>query len=920
MLGRQSAITVLALIVLALAACAEKPAYEDPSLPIDVRAHDLLTRMTLEEKVSQTRYDAPAIPRLGIPAYNWWSEALHGVARAGKATVFPQAIGLAATFDDSLMHSVATAISDEARAKHAAFVRRGRRDIYQGLTFFSPNINIFRDPRWGRGQETYGEDPMLTSRMGVAFVRGMQGDDPHWLKTLATAKHYAVHDGPEPARHSMSMDPSEQDLWSTYLPAFESTVHAGAASVMCAYSAFRGTPDCASDVLLDTILRGRMGFGGYVVSDCWALNDFFKQHHFTDSQVKAAALALKAGTDLNCGDSYPKLVDVVNQGLATEAEVDTAVLRLLKARLRLGLFADSGVVPWDTIPYDVVASPAHRALALRAARESIVLLKNDGVLPLSKSLGTVAVIGPDARAYDVLVGEYNGTPVAWSYPVKGIRKVLAPSGGRVVYAVGSELADGVKRLIRIPADRLAPSGDGETGRQGDRGTAGGRRDSGVRQPSGGPPASGTGSAPGVRSSGLRGQYFDNIDFTGAPAFTRVDSVIDFTWLDDTPVTGLLADSFAVRWTGRLTAPVSGVYRIGFTAMNRAKVWFQDSLRLDYADRHVPQKRTFDVRLEADRSYLIGIDYSNYGPNPEAHLVWAVPGRNLAGEALAAARQADAVVLVLGLSPSLVGEENDVELPGFNHGDRTILGLPAPQQALLEKVAALGKPTVLVLMSGSALAVPWAAEHVDAIVQAWYPGEAGGEALADMLFGDVNPSGRLPVTVYRSVKDLPPFRDYDMDGRTYRYFEGAPLYPFGYGLSYTTFAYANLRVPAQLNGGAGDGAAAAGGTATDSVVVDVTNTGERAGDEVVQLYVAHPDARFRVPIRALKDFKRIHLAAGETRTVRFALDAAALSVVDPEGKTVLLPGAVTISVGGEQPGQAVRAATTGVVSRTVRISP
>ncbi|MEJ2186610.1 MAG: glycoside hydrolase family 3 C-terminal domain-containing protein [Gemmatimonadota bacterium] len=922
------ALTVLALVMAMAASCARKPAgppYRDTALPIDVRARDLLSRMTLKDKVSQTRYDAPAIPRLGIPAYNWWSEALHGVARAGKATVFPQAIALAATFDDSLMYTVATAISDEARAKHAAFVRRGRRDIYQGLTFFSPNINIFRDPRWGRGQETYGEDPVLTSRMGVAFVRGMQGDDPRWLKTLATAKHYAVHDGPEPERHSMSMDPSEQDLWSTYLPAFQATAHAGAASVMCAYSAFRGTPDCASDVLLDSILRGRMGFGGYVVSDCWALNDFYKQHHFTDTQVKAAALALKAGTDLNCGDSYPKLVDAVNQGLATEAEVDTAVLRLLRARLRLGLFADSGVVPWDTLPYDVVASPAHRALALRAARESIVLLKNDGVLPLKKSLGTVAVVGPDARAYDVLVAEYNGTPERWSYPVEAIRDALAASGGRVVYAVGSELADGVKRLVRIPADRLEPSraseasndretggveasrasahsNDGETGGRGDGGISGGSRDPGGRRPSGGPQETGT-------RFGLRGEYFGNNDFSGAPAFTRVDSVIDFTWLDDTPVTGLLADSFAVRWTGRVTAPVSGVYRIGFTAMNAAKVWFQDSLRLDYADRHVPQKRTFDVRLEAGRSYPIRIDYLNYGPNPEAHLVWAVPDRDLEGEALRAAREADAVVLVLGLSPSLVGEENGVELPGFNHGDRTTLGLPAPQQALLKKVAALGKPTVLVLMSGSALAVPWAAEHVDAIVQAWYPGEAGGEAIADVLFGDVSPAGRLPVTVYRSVKDLPPFQDYGMDGHTYRYFKGTPLYPFGYGLSYTTFAYSNLRVPEQLTGGPGD-----------SVVVDVTNAGKRAGEEVVQLYVSHPDAPFRVPIRALKDFRRIHLEPGETRTVSFPLDSAALSVVGRDGKTVVLPGSVLISVGGQQPLQSVRAATTGVVTRTVRIVP
>ncbi len=850
-----------------------RPAYLDTSLPIDVRARALLPRMTLAEKVSQMRYDAPAVPRLGIPAYNWWSEALHGVARAGKATVFPQAIGLAATFDDSLMHGVAVAISDEARAKHAAFVRRGRRDIYQGLTFFAPNINIFRDPRWGRGQETYGEDPLLTSRMGVAFVRGMQGDDPRWLKTIATAKHYAVHDGPEPLRHVMSMNPDMQDLWSTYLPAFQATVHAGVGSVMCAYSAFRGVPDCASDALLGTFLRGSMGFRGYVVSDCWALNDFYKTHHYTDTQVKAAALAVKAGTDLNCGDTYPKLVDAVHLGLATEAQVDTAVLRLLRARLRLGLFAAPGTLPWDTIPYSVVASPAHRALALRAARESIVLLKNDGTLPLSPSLGTVAVIGPDARAYDVLVGEYNGTPVDPSYPADAIARLMARHGGRTMYALGSGLAKGVPRYVRIPSDRLVPA-------EGD-----------------------------AKHGGLRGAYFGNMRFRGAPAFTRTDSTIDFRWLDHTPVTGMLADSFAVRWTGRIVAPVTGTYRIAFTAMNGAKVWFEDSLRIDFRDRHTPDTHTFDVDLVAGHSYPLRIDYINYGPNPEAHLAWSVPGRDLAGEALAAARKADAVVMVLGLSPHLEGEENNVEVPGFDRGDRTTLGLPAPQLELLKNVTALGKPTVLVLMSGSAVAVPWAARHVNAIVQAWYPGEAGGEAIADVLFGRADPGGRLPVTVYRSVRDLPSFENYNMDGRTYRYFRRAPLYPFGYGLSYTRFTYANLRLPDRLTGGP-----------ADSVKVDVTNAGTRAGDEVVQLYVAHPGAPFRVPIRALKGFRRIHLEPGQTRMVRFALDRGALGVVDPAGKTVVPEGPVTISVGGEQPGQEVTASTTGVLERTSSIRP
>ncbi len=849
------------------------PAYRNLSLPVEARARDLVGRMTLEEKVSQTRYDAPAIARLEIPAYNWWSEALHGVARAGKATVFPQAIGLAATFDDSLVLAVARATADEARAKHAAFVSRGLRDINQGLTFFTPNINIFRDPRWGRGQETFGEDPFLTARMGVAFVRGLQGDDPRWLETLATAKHYAVHNGPEPERHEMNMEPSEQDLWATYLPAFQATVQeAGVASVMCAYSAFRGLPDCANDALLGDILRDRWGFRGYVVSDCWALNDFYKTHGFTRTQVEAAALALRAGTDLNCGDSYPKLVDAVRSGLVDEGAVDRAVVRLMEARLRLGLFQEPGALPWDTIPYDVVAGPRHGALALEAARKSLVLLKNDGVLPFEGDPGTVAVLGPDARAYDVLVSEYNGTPRSPSYPVDAIRARAEAAGGRVLFAEGSELARGVPRLTTIPSSALTPA-----------------------------------SGPG---GGLRGEYFAGAAFDSGPHLTRLDSVVDFTWLDDTPVSGLLADTFSVRWAGFLTPPESGDYRIGLTAMTGARMWFQDTLRLEFQDRFVPPTRSFDAHLEAGMSYRLRIEYRNSGPNPEAHLEWTRLDRDRRAEALAAVRAADRVVLVLGLSPNLEGEENDVGVPGFQGGDRTTLSLPAPQEELLRDVVTLGKPTVLVLASGSALAVPWAAENVDAILQAWYPGEAGGRAIADVLFGDAVPAGRLPVTLYRSVEDLPDFADYSMDGRTYRYFRGEPLYPFGYGLSYTTFGYSGLRVPDTLSG-----------NPSDTLWVDVTNSGNRAADEVVQLYVEHPDAPFRVPVRELRGFRRVHLAPGDTRTVGFALDRSVLGVVDPQGRSVVLQGDVILSVGGQQPGQEgrLRASTTQVLSARARVT-
>lgn len=847
-----------------LAACAVR-SERDAVQAAAEHARALVGQMTLEEKVSQLRYDAPAIPRLGIPAYNWWSEALHGVARAGPATVFPQAIGLAATFDDSLMHAVASAISDEARAKYTAFVRAGQRDIYEGLTFFSPNINIFRDPRWGRGQETFGEDPYLSGRMGVAFVRGMQGEDPRYLKTLATSKHFAVHSGPEPLRHTADENPSAQDLWDTYLPAFEATVREGhVGSVMCAYSAFRGSPDCASPTLLDSILRGRMGFQGYVVSDCWAIADFFQTHKVVKTEVEAAALGLARGTDLNCGVAFRLLATAVQQGLVAEAAVDTAVVRLLTARFRLGVLGEVSV-PWDTIPYAVVGSAAHRALALRAAHESIVLLKNDGVLPLDSGVRTVAVIGPNARNYEVIVGNYHGTPRAVSYIPDAIRQRLGV-GGRVIVTQGSELAEGVPTLVPIPAAQLsAPEAVG----------------------------------------GLRAEYYTNATAAGAPVTVRVDSGVDFTWLDHPPVGEGVVDSFAVRWSGAITAPAAGTYRIGLVAMNRARFFFRDSLMFSFSTRHEPETRSFTVRLQAGRSYPVRIEFDNWGPNPEAHLVWSPPHGDLQTEAVAAAGQADAVVLVLGLSPTLEGEESGLEIPGFAGGDRTTLGLPAPQQALMQAVAAVGKPTVLVLTTGSAVALPWAEEHVPAIVEAWYPGEVGGLAVADVLFGDYNPAGRLPVTFYRSVNDLPPFTDYAMRGRTYRYFEGMPLYPFGFGLSYTTFRYTSLRLPASIRANAGA-----------TVSVDVTNAGSRAGDEVVQVYLAHRGAPFGVPLRTLKAFRRIHLAAGETRTVPFTLSRDALAVVDPMGQKVVLAGTVEIAIGGGQPGARGQAGTVG----TARITP
>ena len=579
-------------------------------------------------------------------------------------------------------------------------MRTGSRRRYQGLTFWSPNINLFRDPRWGRGQETYGEDPFLTGRLAVQFIRGMQGDDPKYLKTVATVKHFAVHSGPEPERHQFDAVVSERDLRESYLPHFETGIRDGGAySLMCAYNRVDGKAACGSDMLLQAILRSEWGFRGYVVSDCGAIDDIYARHKVVQTAPEAAALAVKTGTDLECGRVYANLVDAAKQGLITEQQIDTAVTRLLLARFRLGMFDSPDSVRWARIPYAVLDQPAHRALARQVARESIVLLKNEGgLLPLRKNLRTIAVIGPNADQARMLLGNYNGDPTDPVTPLRGVREAVAP-GTRVLYARGADLADG---------------------------------------------------------------------------FPMTDS----------------------------------------------------------------------------------------GPR--------VPAETLAAEAVNAARQADAVVLFLGLTARMEGEEMPLQIEGFRGGDRTRIDLPASQQRLLERVCAVGKPTVLVLLNGSALAVNWAQEHVLAIVEAWYPGQAAGSAIADVLFGDYNPGGRLPVTFYRSVDDLPSFDDYHMAGRTYRFFGGSPLYPFGHGLSYTTFAYKNLRTSAPTL--RSDGAI--------TVRVDVTNTGARTGDEVVQLYVQHLGSAVERPNKDLRGYRRITLNAGETRTVELSLRASSLAYWNP----------------------------------------
>jgi len=834
----------------------------------EARAADLVSRMTVDEKVSQLMNDAPAIPRLGIPAYEWWNECLHGVARAGAATVFPQAIGMAASFDRALMREVASAISDEARAKHHEFARRGQRGRYRGLTFWSPNINIFRDPRWGRGQETYGEDPYLTARMGVEFVKGLQGDDPRYLKVAATAKHFAVHSGPEPDRHHFDARPRERDLFETYLPAFRALVQeGGVASVMGAYNRVDGESASASPRLLGDILRRDWGFDGYVVSDCGAIDDIYKGHKIVPTPEAAAALGVRAGCDLECGSTYRSLTSALAQRRIGEKDVDTAVRRLMRARLRLGMFDPPERVPYARIPYSTNQSEEHDRLARRMAQESIVLLKNDGVLPLSPGVGTIAVVGPNADEVMTLLGNYYGTPAKPVTVRAGIRNAAGP-GTRVLYARGADLVEG------RPDPRAVPAIDSAFLR------------------------AGAGNAP----AGLRGEYFRGREPQGPPVLERVDATVDFRWDRGSPTSDLVArgelppdralpdDDFSVRWTGQLRPPVSGRYELTVTG--------DDGFRLDVDGRRVIDEWTTTSRAraksvsldpEAGRAYDVRLEYFEADRDAEIRLGWRRPGaKDPFDEALEAARAADVVVFVGGLTGDVEGEEMRVSYPGFAGGDRTEIGLPATQDRLLRALHATGKPVVLVLTTGSAIAVEWAQRSVPAIVVGWYPGQQGGNAVADVLFGKVNPSGRLPVTFYKSVDQLPPFADYDMKGRTYRYFEGEPLYPFGHGLSYTRFAYSDLRI----------GKTVVGPRESVEVSVSVKNTGPRAGDEVVQLYARAVAPKLPMPLKELRGFERVSLKPGEQRRVAFRLTPAAdFSHFDVTSKDFVVdPGEYEIQIG------------------------
>ncbi|MBN2814577.1 MAG: glycoside hydrolase family 3 C-terminal domain-containing protein [Bacteroidales bacterium] len=855
---RQSALpkTFLATLLLALLSgpviCQTTYQYpfQNPELPAEERAYDLVTRLTLEEKVTQFFNHSAAIPRLGIPEYDWWNECLHGVARAGTATVFPQAIGLAATFNEDLMFRVATAISDEARAKHHNFLKNNVRSIYTGLTFWSPNINIFRDPRWGRGQETYGEDPYLTGRMAVQFIKGLQGDDPKYFKTIATAKHYAVHSGPEYTRHSDNFYVNDRDLYETYLPAFKAAVEeANVQSVMCAYNRFRDKPCCGSDILLSNILRNEFGFNGYIVSDCGAISDFYTKnaHRVVKTPAQAWGWAVSTGTDLNCempgSFLLSNLDSAIQAGIINEKDLNTSLQRLFKARFMLGMFDPDIMVPYSRIPFSVVGSAKHLELARESAEKSLVLLKNTGILPL-RNVNKVALIGPNANNPDILIANYNGDPVVPVTPLTALRKRLGSAN--VLYSPGCPIVPNIYTHYEIVGfENLFHLDNGKL------------------------------------KKGLKAEYFEEANLVGSPKIVRADSMIHFKW-KRSPLNGLLDDTFSVRWSGILIPKKTGDYLFGGNV--RVKINGQPA-----GSQGITLEKGKRYDLEA--SFTVVPFWWNNGIEPAADLSWIDLSRDYRKEAIETARKADVIIFCGGISANLEGEEMPLETDGFSHGDRTHLNLPAPQTELLKELHKTGKPIVYVNFSGSAVSLNWEKENIPAIVQAFYPGEATGTALTRLLFGEFNPSGRLPVTFYKSVDDLPDFKDYRMEGRTYKYFKGEPLWEFGYGLSYSTFTYDNLKLSAS--------SAAAGSEI--KITVDVTNNGNMSGDEVVQVYVTDKEASVPVPLRTLATFKTITLKAGETKKVELTLSPDAFSLIDKNFRRVVEPGKFLVSIGGRQPG-------------------
>ncbi len=834
--------TTKKLLALMLLACAIRAAgqpagtepYRNPELPASERAADLLGRLTLEEKVSLMQDASPAIDRLGIRPYNWWNEALHGAARAGLATVFPQTIGMAATFDPQLVRRVFDAVSDEARAKYARFAAAGEHDRYKGLTMWTPNINIFRDPRWGRGMETYGEDPYLTTRMGLAVVCGLQGPaGSRYDKLHACAKHFAVHSGPEWNRHSFDaagIDP--RDLHETYLPAFKALVQqADVKEVMCAYNRFEGSPCCGSDRLLHSILRNDWGYRHIVVSDCGAISDFHAAgaHHTHPDAAHASAAAVASGTDLECGSNYRHLVEAVRAGLIAEHTIDQSVRRLLEARFALGEMDADSLVEWNRIPYSVVGSAAHDSLALDAARRSIVLLRNaDSILPLAPDT-RVALTGPNANDSIMQWANYNGLPPHTVTILDGLRQALGADNVRHVPMCGH-----VEPTVRLSVF--------------DQCSQGGR-------------------------PGFEAVYWNNVDMQGRPvAETVCASPFHFCTLGATVFApNVELTHFSARYRSTFVPRESGEVVLRFYYCGRLQVTVDGHARKPMRSNHGSRNAEIRLSVESGRSYDIVIDYAEHnGTTAQLDFDICRVSSVDTAQALAAMADCDVVIFAGGLSPMLEGEEMKVSYEGFRGGDRTDIQLPAVQREAIRALADAGKKVILVNCSGSAVGLVPESERCSAIVQAWYPGQAGGTAVADVLTGRFDPVGRLPLTFYCDTTQLPDFQDYSMRGRTYRHLRERPLYEFGFGLGYTTFSIGRATLSQPILAGA------------DSLVVSipVTNTGRRPGTELVQIYISRPDDAAGA-IRTLRKFAHVSAEAGGTSTVSIALHRSDFEFYDAE---------------------------------------
>jgi len=832
--------------------------FMNPQLAPVERATDLVRRMTLAEKASEMQNNSAAVPRLNIPAYQWWSEALHGVINEG-VTEYPEPVGLAATFDPAGIHTMAGQIGVEGRIKHVQNLREGHIGIMGGLDFWSPNLNIFRDPRWGRGQETYGEDPFLTGRMGVAYVTGLQGDNPKYYLGIATPKHFAVHSGPEPTRHFADVDVSRHDEVDTYQPAFRAAIVEGkAASVMCAYNAINGEPACANQYLLQDQLRGKWGFQGYVVSDCDAVRDVAANHRYRPTQAQGAAISVIRGMDNECvtftkrfGEPVEKAyIDAVQQGYLPESTLDAALIRLFTARIKLGMFDPPAMVPYESIDEKELDSAAHRAHARKLAEESMVLLKNDGLLPLKPEIRKITVVGPLAEQTQPLIGNYAGHPTHIVSILDGLHAQFP--GAAITYVAGTQFLhfDGTP----VP-NHLLTTPDGKPGLHAEY------------------------------NEGRRG--FDDVP---KKLVERTEPNINLSKATE-PKEVADRKRFGVEWTGFLTPSETGEYLLGVRSQGFVRMSVDGKqVASSYGGGHEPVPVMGRLKLEKGHKVALEVSGGTQDGDAHAELIWSKYDPAVAPEAVAAARDADAIIAVVGITSQLEGEEMPVSEPGFLGGDRTSIDLPQPEEDLVEAVAATGKPLAVVLMNGSALAVSWINDHANAVLEAWYPGEEGGAAVAETLSGKNNPAGRLPVTFYKDLEGLPNFEDYAMANRTYRYFTGKPLYPFGYGLSYTTFGYSNLAISAQT---------VAAGQPVEADVL-VTNSGKLAGDEVVQLYLKFPDVK-GAPTVALRSFERIHLDPGASQKVHFHLNPRDLGMVTELGSPIIAEGEYSLSVGGGQPG-------------------